>query len=99
MCVAILLNFSIAVLHTLMNGTDQFVVNVFLLRGQLHQVSRDVGLIIPDILHIILPIIEYILILRSVGKIRKTHAENYINVQDVMISFKKDSNSSGKKMR
>ena len=51
--------FSIACLHILLNGTDQFIANIFLLRGELHQVLRDIGLMLPDLLHVILPIIEY----------------------------------------
>ena len=51
--------FSIAALHILLNGTDQFIINIFLLRGELHQVLRDFGLMLPDLLHVVLPIIEY----------------------------------------
>ena len=46
-------------MHILLNGTDQFIANIFLLRGELHQVLRDLGLMLPDLLHVILPIIEY----------------------------------------
>ena len=53
-------NFSIALLHIMLSGTDQFIKNILLLRGELNQVLRDIGLMIPDLLHVALPIIEYV---------------------------------------
>lgn len=47
--------FSVATLHILASGCDQFVENVIKQEGQLHQVMRDLGLMLPDILHLILP--------------------------------------------
>ena len=47
--------FSMAVLHILASGVDQFVVNVFQGEGALHQVLRDFGLMLPDLLHLCLP--------------------------------------------
>ena len=43
----------------MLSGIDQFIAHIFLLQGQLHQVLRDIGLMIPDLLHVALPIIEY----------------------------------------
>ena len=54
----VLLCFSVATLHILASGWDQFVENVVKQEGELHQVMRDVGFMIPDILHIILPWFE-----------------------------------------
>ena len=86
----IFFNCSIAVLHILVNVSDQFIWNVFLLHGQLHQVLRDIGMILPDILHIILPIIVY----RQNARIRETidvihdgTTKSRIKNQDVMISL------------
>ena len=53
------MHFSIACLHILLNATDQFVSNIFMMRGSSHQILRDIGLILPDVLHVILPVIEY----------------------------------------
>ena len=49
---------SIAVLHILVSGSDQFVANLFLRKGQLHQVLRDIAFLIPDLFHLILPYLE-----------------------------------------
>ena len=49
------LYFSVATLHILASGWDQFVENVIKQEGELHQVMRDIGFMLPDILHIILP--------------------------------------------
>ena len=51
-------NLSVATLHILASGWDQFVENVVKQEGELHQVMRDVGFMLPDILHIILPWFE-----------------------------------------
>ncbi|KAJ1528074.1 hypothetical protein ONE63_007992 [Megalurothrips usitatus] len=48
----------IALIHVLTSGTDQFILNVVRGEGYLHQVMRDLSLMIPDILHISLPLIE-----------------------------------------
>lgn len=46
---------SVAVLHILASGWDQFVGNVLRGEGQLHQILRDLGFMVPDVLHILLP--------------------------------------------
>ena len=48
-----------ASLHILLSGTDQFITNIILHNGKLNQVLRDIGLMVPDLLHLTLPIIEY----------------------------------------
>ena len=86
----IFFNCSIAVLHTLVNVSDQFIWNVFLLHGQLHQVLRDIGMILPDILHIILPIIVYRQNVRSRETIDVIHdgtTKSRIMNQDLMVSL------------
>ena len=83
-------NSSIAVLHILVNVSDQFIWNVFLLHGQLHQVLRDIGMILPDILHIILPIIVYRQNVRSRETIDVIHdgtTKSRIKNQDLMVSL------------
>ena len=44
--------------HVMASGWDQFVSNVLLYEGFLHQILRDVGFMIPDLLNIYLPIKE-----------------------------------------
>ena len=47
-------NFRIASLHILASGLDQFVVNVVFNKGQWYQVARDIAMMIPDLLHLLL---------------------------------------------
>nr|XP_053654799.1 uncharacterized protein LOC128703937 isoform X2 [Cherax quadricarinatus] len=49
---------SIAILHIMTSGFDQFVSNVVQGNGMLHQVLRDIFFMIPDILHLFLPLLE-----------------------------------------
>jgi len=44
--------------HVLAAGWDQFVGNVLLQEGGLHQVLRDLGFMLPDLLHLYLPVRE-----------------------------------------
>ena len=44
--------------HVLAAGWDQFVGNVLLQEGGLHQIMRDLGFMVPDLLHIYLPVKE-----------------------------------------
>ncbi|XP_014214740.1 uncharacterized protein LOC106643924 [Copidosoma floridanum] len=46
---------SIALLHILAGSWDQFVTNVIKGEGYAHQIVRDLGFMIPDILHVIIP--------------------------------------------
>lgn len=48
----------IAVLHIVTSGFDQFVSNVVQGNGRLHQVLRDVFFMVPDLLHVSLPMVE-----------------------------------------
>ncbi|XP_069179412.1 uncharacterized protein [Procambarus clarkii] len=48
----------IAIIHIMTSGFDQFVNNVVQGNGMLHQVLRDIFFMIPDILHLILPLLE-----------------------------------------
>ncbi|XP_012276182.1 uncharacterized protein LOC105697439 [Orussus abietinus] len=47
---------AIAILHILAGGWDQFVTNVVRGEGYAHQVVRDLGFMIPDILHVVIPL-------------------------------------------
>ncbi|CAH0394916.1 unnamed protein product [Bemisia tabaci] len=48
----------IALIHIMAAAIDQFVANVFKGEGYVHQVIRDLCFMIPDILHVTLPLIE-----------------------------------------
>jgi len=60
---------TIATSHVCVSGWDQFVSNVLLQEGFIHQVMRDVGFMVPDLIHIFLPIQE----LKYIGKQRRIH--------------------------
>ncbi|XP_072029335.1 uncharacterized protein [Amphiura filiformis] len=49
---------SIALFHILASGMDQFVENILNMKGALHQTIRDIGFMLPDILHVVLPLYE-----------------------------------------
>lgn len=51
--------------HVMTSAWDQFVGNVMRGEGGLHQVLRDLGFMLPDLLHILLPLLE-------LGKYAKT---------------------------
>lgn len=48
----------IALIHVLAGGSDQFIENVVRGEGYSHQVLRDLGFMIPDLLHVCLPLYE-----------------------------------------
>lgn len=45
-----------AILHIVAASVDQFITNVFLGEGYMHQILRDVGFMIPDIAHLVIPL-------------------------------------------
>ncbi|XP_011876615.1 PREDICTED: uncharacterized protein LOC105566859 [Vollenhovia emeryi] len=47
---------AIALLHIVAGGWDQFFENVIRGEGHAHQVIRDLGFMIPDILHVVVPL-------------------------------------------
>ena len=47
----------IALFHILVSGRDQFLANVFQQSGQAYQVLRDLGFMVPDIFHVVIPTI------------------------------------------
>ncbi|XP_069676518.1 uncharacterized protein [Periplaneta americana] len=48
----------VALIHVVAGGWDQFIENVVRGEGYSHQVLRDLGFMIPDILHVCLPLYE-----------------------------------------
>lgn len=46
----------IAILHITASSVDQFIINVIRGEGYAHQVVRDIGFMVPDILQLVIPI-------------------------------------------
>jgi len=53
----VLLVTGIGILHIVASGFDQFLANVFGGEGYAHQVVRDIGFMIPDVAHVVLPVL------------------------------------------
>lgn len=51
---------TIALIHILAGGWDQFITNVIQGEGHTHQVLRDLAFVVPDILHVLLPIVQWL---------------------------------------
>lgn len=49
---------AIAVVHVLAGSWDQFFMNVLRGEGDSHQVVRDINFMIPDVCHVVIPILE-----------------------------------------
>jgi len=69
--------------HVVAAGWDQFVNNVLLQEGGLHQVLRDLGFMVPDLMHIYLPIME----LRQYAAKRRINAAYLISNKMVVVSL------------
>jgi len=65
--VQLLFIITIAASHIFVSCWDQFINNVLLREGYLHQVLRDIGFMLPDIIHILLPVQELMLYGRKRG--------------------------------
>lgn len=78
----VLIIVDIAILHVVSSGFDQFVDNVVNGNGALHQVLRDIFFMIPDILHITLPLLE----LRRVAKARGLPITHIISTPEFFAS-------------
>ena len=72
---------SIAILHILASGWDQFVENVLKQEGQLHQVLRDLGFMLPDLLHVWLPWLE----LKEVARRRRVPPSHLVKNVDFVV--------------
>ena len=47
---------TINLVHIIVSGMDQFIVNVVQGKGYSFQNFRDVGLMVPDVLHVLIPL-------------------------------------------
>lgn len=52
-------------MHMIVAGIDQFVTHVIVGRSAKFQSARDIGLMVPDLLHIIIPVIELVLMAKN----------------------------------
>ena len=62
---------------------DQFFTNVVTREGQLHQILRDVGFMLPDLLQILLPVLE----IRGLAKSRRVPASHLISTNEAAATF------------
>ncbi|XP_023324824.1 uncharacterized protein LOC111698662 isoform X2 [Eurytemora carolleeae] len=74
---------TIAASHVVVSGWDQFVSNVLLQEGELHQVLRDLGFMLPDVLHILFSVKE----LKIVGQQKRVPASYLISNQLALSSL------------
>ncbi|ELU02004.1 hypothetical protein CAPTEDRAFT_102797, partial [Capitella teleta] len=54
----LLLIFDINMMHVIVSGFDQFIVNVIFHKGQHFEAVRDFGLMIPDVFHVLVAFFE-----------------------------------------
>jgi len=73
---------SIAVFHILASGVDQFIDNVLRGNGKWHQFTRDLGFMIPDIMHIVVSIIMFVEHVRSTS-----HDKTMLSVSECMTAL------------
>lgn len=50
---------AVSIIHILASSADQFIQNVLLGAGYIHQIVRDIGFMIPDLMHLIIPIVVF----------------------------------------
>ena len=74
---------SIAIFHVLAGGIDQFVSNVIKMKGALHQTLRDIGFMVPDVMHVVLPLYE----LRQYARNEHMYLLDLISRKDIAICF------------
>jgi hypothetical protein len=73
----------VALLHIVAGSIDQFIQNVFLGEGYMHQIVRDFGFMIPDVFHVAIPLV----VLRREALInRPLHRDKTIR-KDILVMF------------
>lgn len=73
----------ISVLHIVASSLDQFIKNVLLGEGYMHQIVRDVGFMIPDIFHLVIPLV---VLKKEVYSSRPLYRDKTIR-KDILIMF------------
>ncbi|XP_071084428.1 uncharacterized protein [Haliotis cracherodii] len=48
-----------ALAHVIIGSLDQFISHIIYKEGKPHQVWRDIGLLVPDIMMVVLPVVDY----------------------------------------
>ena len=56
---------AINLVHVIVSGSDQFIAHVLQGFGTSFQNARNIGLMVPDILHLVIPFYELVLFTRS----------------------------------
>jgi len=64
----ILLILAVSLVHIIVSGLDQFIAHVLQGQGRNFQNARNVGLMVPDLLHVIIPGWEFRRFIRDSGK-------------------------------
>lgn len=64
------------------SGWDQFVENVLKQEGQLHQIMRDLGFMVPDLVHLVLPWYD----LKELARRRNLPPSHLIKTNDFIVA-------------
>lgn len=73
----------VSVLHIVASSLDQFIKNVLLGEGYMHQIVRDVGFMIPDIFNLVIPLVT---LKKEVFSSRPLYRDKTIR-KDILIMF------------
>ena len=73
--------FAISVFHVICSGLDQFILHVVRGTGKNFQVARDLGLMVPDLLHVFIPIREFYLYTQQ----QKQHIYNICYKEEIIL--------------
>lgn len=72
-----------ALTHIIVGSLDQFVLHLILGREELHKKTRDVALLVPDVLYLIVPVYE----LRKVMVRERTHICSLVMKKDFILTI------------
>ncbi|ESO05071.1 hypothetical protein HELRODRAFT_124583, partial [Helobdella robusta] len=75
--------FSLNITHIIVSSLDQFITNVFLARGQSFEIFRDIGLMLPDLLHVFVAYFE----MSILSDRHNTSIINLLRREEVMLSL------------
>ena len=64
----LLLVMNINLIHIIVSSLDQFISNVIYNRGQDFEILRDLGLMLPDVLHVLVAFFELMLLAEKKNK-------------------------------
>ena len=78
----LLLVISINTMHIIVNGLDQFIIHIFYREGQGFENARNIGLMIPDLLQVSIPVYE----LFQLAKKQKTSVRKLFYREELMMA-------------